>query len=104
MENSIPGGDQRRGDAFLTVSLFTYALVLLSGGLRLITRGFIVHQMGWDDYTVAMALVRDPMIDRSKLLTNIKSGLKHHIYGLQCQRDPGKRRKAYLLSYLTSGN
>ena len=64
------GGDQHRGNVFLAVSLFTYVLVLLSGGLRLITRGFIVHQMGWDDYTVAMALVRTLLVDPSKALTS----------------------------------
>ena len=49
--------DISRGPTLRTISVVTFAFVMLSGSLRMVTRGFIVRQFGWDDYTMVLALV-----------------------------------------------
>ena len=52
-----PGGDRDRGYILVAVSVTTFAFVALSGALRLITRAFIIRQLGWDDFCISLALV-----------------------------------------------
>lgn len=46
-------------DLVINAILWT-TLALIAVGLRLLTRGFIVKRMGWDDYLMAAAMVSYP--------------------------------------------
>ncbi|MCJ1264975.1 hypothetical protein MMC22_004850 [Lobaria immixta] len=52
-----PGGDQNKGPALLAVSLTTGIIAFIATALRLVSRVFIVRQVGWDDFTISIAEV-----------------------------------------------
>ena len=50
--------DENKGPAVRATAIIMFSLVALSGSLRMGTRIFLTHQLGWDDLTMALALVR----------------------------------------------
>ena len=52
-----PGGDQFKGVTVRVVSIITFAFAAAFVCLRMIGRVLNVHQVGWDDFTIVLALV-----------------------------------------------
>lgn len=52
-----PGGDQSKAHSLRVTTVTTFVLVLISVSLRLITRRWVVRQLGWDDFTIVLAAV-----------------------------------------------
>ena len=52
------GGDQNNGPALLAIAAISCALAVLTTIIRLTGRTFIVRSVGWDDYTIGAATVR----------------------------------------------
>jgi hypothetical protein len=51
-------GNVNRGPTLLTISLVTTSIALLTTAFRIFVRHRIVHSIGWDDYTIVMAMVK----------------------------------------------
>lgn len=52
-----PDGDVNRGPQLLAVSMVTLLAAIAVVALRLYTRLKITLSLGWDDYTIVLALV-----------------------------------------------
>ncbi|MCJ1237045.1 hypothetical protein MMC14_005029 [Varicellaria rhodocarpa] len=76
-----PGGDRDRGYILVAVSVTTFAFVALSGALRLITRAFIIRQLGWDDFCISLALLLS-IVSTAFNVKQIHEGGGRHIYYL----------------------
>lgn len=61
-ETSLPGINENKGPAIRAIAIFMFSLVALSGSLRMGTRIFLTRQFGWDDFTMALALVRRSIV------------------------------------------
>lgn len=62
------GGDHNKGPSLLAVSLTSTVVAMILTALRLFGRAFIVHQVGWDDFTIAIAAVR-AIFDRAMIFS-----------------------------------
>lgn len=51
------GGDRNHGPALLAVSIASATVAFIATSLRILGRTFIVHQVGWDDFTIVIATV-----------------------------------------------
>jgi hypothetical protein len=51
-------GDVNRGPTLLTISLVTTSIALLTTVFRIFVRHRIVRSIGWDDYTIIVAMVK----------------------------------------------
>ena len=52
------GGDVNRGSSLRAVTIVSFTIVVLSLLLRMWCCIFLVHKVGWDDYTIIGASVR----------------------------------------------
>ena len=57
-----PGGDQFKGQRVRVISIVTFAVAALFVCLRIIGRTLNVHQIGWDDLTIVLALVNIALV------------------------------------------
>lgn len=78
-----PGGDVNRGTTFIVMAAVFASLSLATTTIRITVRS-IKHQLGWDDYTIAVATFL-------LLLELVFNGLQYHT---------GSGRHAYYLSGL----
>ena len=51
------GGDQNHGPELLAVSLASATVAFIATSLRILARTLLVHQVGWDDFTIIIATV-----------------------------------------------
>lgn len=63
-------GDRDRGASLLAVVISTSLLSTVIVLLRLYTRIKVIHNLGWDDYTIIVAQVMRLLLDSTR----------HHLY------------------------
>lgn len=76
-----PGGDHNKGPAFLAVSLTTTIVALTFVGLRIYVRTRIVRALGWDDWTIVLAMIL-ATVDTAINIPEVLRGEGRHEYYL----------------------
>lgn len=55
-----PDGDVNKGPAILAVAWFQFPIALAFVAARMYTRRCLLRNVGWDDWTIVIALVSSP--------------------------------------------
>ena len=91
-----PGGDESRAGSFIALTVTTTGVAGVFVAVRMYTRLAISRAVGWDDYTIILALVSyvsEVLIRPS----HRQLGPLYRRHGHQYCRDPSWLRKAFLL-------
>ena len=56
-----PDGDRNKGPGMLAATIFITNLALITVVLRMYARYFILHNVGWDDHTIVIAMASESL-------------------------------------------
>lgn len=80
-----PGGDESKGVNLLVSTTFTTILALITVVMRVYTRVVVIGNVGWDDYTIVIAMASKPFrfkqtspADRAQVTLVVTLGLTVH--------------------------